>query len=646
MTRASEPGGFRRGLRSLALGSAMSALWPSYLLLLAYVARQAPWPRSMSILASATLAGLALALFVHELIRWAMRPSGWAEVYLGMPGPLARQLGHAGRFATAAAAVLVLPAYLIDNGLILPDGRTLGAPAFSRFLVLAFELVIWGTFIHLVRARSALMASLALEPEGESATDGSRIQAGLAWMSRRRRWGAIVVLAACGAIIVLDVRGYSYSARRLAVAGSQTAIVIALGVAVFRAAARGIDRHVGRWARPRPRRNWAVAFTSAMARRASGHTRREDSTERSQSASLDDPAQTEVSPDDLAAGLRKLAGAGIAALGVLAIASLWELDLAFVRFLLGRPLWSLDEQTSVTVGDLSQAGAILVAGILLWRHMTAIFTLTFFHRMPDDPGVRFAVVTLCRYAVLAITTVAALSAVRLDMARISVVLAALGVGLGFGLQEIVSNFVCGIILLLERPIRIGDIVTVADTTGRVDRIHIRATTIVNGDNQSMIVPNRQFITGNLVNWTHKDKILRITIKLGVAYGSDPDEVSELLLSVARRDPDVLISPAPSAMMEGFGDSALLFVLYAHVPEPGVIGTTRHRMCAEIQRRFAEAGIDIPFPIRDVRVSGPPISRDEAALPATVRRDGASAVPPEPHARVAAAAVDVRIADRG
>src|SRR5262249_60444813 len=115
-----------------------------------------------------------------------------------------------------------------------------------------------------------------------------------------------------------------------------------------------------------------------------------------------------------------------------------------------------------------------------------------------------------------LTTIASLSAVHLDLAKIGVVVAALGVGLGFGLQEIVSNFVCGIILLLERPIRIGDVVTVAGTTGRVDRINIRATTIVNADNQSMIVPNREFITGNLVNWTHKDKILRIPIKVGVA----------------------------------------------------------------------------------------------------------------------------------
>ena len=174
--------------------------------------------------------------------------------------------------------------------------------------------------------------------------------------------------------------------------------------------------------------------------------------------------------------------------------------------------------------------------------MSTLFAVTIFPRMPDDPGVRFAVVTLCRYAVLGLTTLTALSAVHLDLAKIGVVLAALGVGLGFGLQEIVSNFVCGIILLLERPIRIGDVVTVAGTTGKVDRINIRATTIVNGDNQSMIVPNREFITGNLVNWTLKDRILRVAIKLSVAYGTDPDRVVNLLL--IDRPPGSRRSPEP------------------------------------------------------------------------------------------------------
>src|SRR5207302_5729028 len=114
-----------------------------------------------------------------------------------------------------------------------------------------------------------------------------------------------------------------------------------------------------------------------------------------------------------------------------------------------------------------------------------------------------------------------LSAVHLGLEKIGMVLAALGVGLGFGLQEIVSNFVCGIILLLERPIRVGDIVTVSNMNGKVDRINIRATTITNGDNQSIIVPNRAFITSDLVNWTLKDKDIRISIRVNVAVGTDP-----------------------------------------------------------------------------------------------------------------------------
>ena len=210
------------------------------------------------------------------------------------------------------------------------------------------------------------------------------------------------------------------------------------------------------------------------------------------------------------------------------------------------------------MGDVTVATVVILLGALSWRYMNTLFAVTIFPRMPDDPGVRFAVVTLCRYAVLGLTSLIALGAIHLDLAKIGVVLAALGVGLGFGLQEIVSNFVCGIILLLERPIRIGDVVTVAGTTGKVDRINIRATTIVNRDNQSMIVPNREFITGNLVNWTLKDKILRVPIKMSVAYGTDPDRVVDLLLRIARADADVMINPAPSAALEGFGDSSLLF----------------------------------------------------------------------------------------
>ena len=221
------------------------------------------------------------------------------------------------------------------------------------------------------------------------------------------------------------------------------------------------------------------------------------------------PPRLASSPEDLAAGLRRLGGCAVIALGMLAVAWLWELDLAFVRFLLNQPLWFLDDQTPVTVGDLAEAGAIIAGGgprLALHEHRLRPDALPPHARRPRRPVRGGDALPICRAGDHRRSPRS--GAIRLDMARIGVVLAALGVGLGFGLQEIISNFVCGIILLLERPIRIGDVVTVAGTTGRVDRIHIRATTIVNADNQSMIVPNREFITGNLVNWTHKDKILR------------------------------------------------------------------------------------------------------------------------------------------
>jgi small-conductance mechanosensitive channel len=324
--------------------------------------------------------------------------------------------------------------------------------------------------------------------------------------------------------------------------------------------------------------------------------------------------------------------------------------MALVQFLLDQPLPLLhcDAQLPVTVGDLTLASVVLLLGTLSWRYVNTLFAVTIFPRMPDDPGVRFAVVTLCRYAILGLTIMIALGAIHLDLAKIGVVLAALGVGLGFGLQEVVSNFVCGIILLLERPIRIGDVVTVAGTTGKVDRINIRATTIINSDNQSMIVPNREFITGNLVNWTLKDKILRVPIKMSVAYGTDPDRVVDLLLGIARADADVMINPAPSAALEGFGESSLLFGLYTFVPDPGLCGGVKHRLCAEIQRCFTQEGIVIPYPTHELHVNNRvpqelPLALetqpDEPLVTHPYRHDPATRTPPAPHMLAAGAHVN-------
>ncbi|HKI21431.1 MAG TPA: hypothetical protein VKA15_26285, partial [Isosphaeraceae bacterium] len=472
-----------RALRSAALKLTRAAIWPVYLLLLAYAARVAPWPRSLGILVSAILTAVAMALLVHDLLRWLVWAPERPERLLDLPQPVARQLDRAGRLLVVAALVLVLPVYLFDHELIAPEGRPITAPALGRLLVIGYELLVWGICVRLLRRSSALLAWLgppqSFPPDSESAispltstsaaapamTDVdtsspavlSRVHAGLVWLGRRRRLVAWLALAAIGSIIVLDVRGYSFTARRLAVGGSQTAVVISLAAAAYRAIGRAISRNAWRWARPS--RSWAMALTSAVALRASARSRgtvpwsvAEPSSPPADSPDPDDDA---VSLEDLATGLCRLSAYAVIVLTLLATAWIWDFDMALVRFLLSQSLWSLDGQTPVTLGDVTEAAVVILLGALAWRYMSTLFAVTIFPRMPDDPGVRFAVVTLCRYAVLGLAMIAALGAIHLDLARIGVVLAALGVGLGFGLQEIVSNFVCGIILLLERPIRIG-----------------------------------------------------------------------------------------------------------------------------------------------------------------------------------------------
>jgi len=657
-----------QALRSLVLELSRAVIWPLYLLLAAYTARVAPWPRSLGTVVSACLSVLAIAMLVSELVRWLAQPSGWAERYLDVPRPVSRQFGRASRFLVIAAISFLFPVFLLTRGLIAPEGRPIAAMALGRILVLAFELVVWATCARLLRTRSPLLAwfapvdsteldpgplpdagassAIAAENQGglhrRPTAISSRLRAGVVWLGRHRRIAAWTLLAAFASIIVLDVRGYSFTARRLAVGGSQTALVFALAIAIYHLAARAIEQNAWRWARPD--RSWARRLTSVVALRAAARSRiagfGSDTT--LQPTQPADTADDFDLHDDLATGLRRLCAYALTLVALFFAALIWDLDLALLRFLMSQSLWSVDPQTQVTVGDVTHATAVILVGVLAWRYMKTLFALTIFPRMPDDAGVRFAVLTLCQYAVLALTSIIALAAIHLDLTKIGVVLAALGVGLGFGLQEIVSNFVCGIILLLERPIRIGDVVTVAGSSGKVDRINIRATTIVNSDNQCMIVPNREFITGNLVNWTHKDKIMRVSIKVGVAYGTDPDRVVKLLLAIAGDDADVLIDPAPGASLEGFGESSLLFSLSAFVPDPGLVGTVRHRLCAEIQRRFSREQINIPLPTQELHVSRVPEGLTQALAasrhdPAQPRRiDPASPTPPAPHSLIAAA----------
>jgi len=569
-----------RTLRRMMIGFAGSAAVPAYLGLAAYAVRQAPLPKTLALPLSAALAAVALATLAASLAGRLFAPAGWAEDVLAMPPAVSRRVRRALIALAVAHASLLFPVWLLTQGLIAPGGRPVSAPAVVRVLILAFESVVLLITVWVLHWHSPLVAWLTKSPDR------------LDRFARHQRKVSAVAIAGVAAVIVLDARGYSFSSHRLSTGAAGSLAVAAVCWGVYRVLIRFVDDHAWRW----------IQVGKALSKRGD----------------LEESAM----PDDLAHRLRHLSGYLACGVGLVLASWVWDVDLALFRFVGAQHLWQAGVVGGtivyVTVGELTRAVVLFALCAGAWRHMSTFFAVVVFPRMTDDPGVRFAAVTLCRYAVLGVGLLGGLSSVHLGLEKIGVVLAALGVGLGFGLQEIVSNFVCGLILLLERPIRVGDIVTVGGQTGKVDRINIRATTIINGDNQSMIMPNRAFITGELVNWTLKDKVIRVTVRVKVAHGTDADRVSELLMAIARDDADVLRNPVPSALLEEISDSALVFVLHAHVPDPSLAGRVKHRLFGQIQHRFKDANVPIALPIQELFVKPFDAPADGPFAPRSVR----------------------------
>ena len=219
-----------------------------------------------------------------------------------------------------------------------------------------------------------------------------------------------------------------------------------------------------------------------------------------------------------------------------------------------------------------------------------------------DIGVRHAIGTIIRYFVVTIGLIIILQTAGIDVSTLTVLFGALGIGIGFGLQNVTNNFVSGLILLFERPIKVGDRIEVGNVHGDVVNISPRATTIVTNDNIAIIVPNAEFISSKVVNWSYTNRNVRFNFPVGVAYHSDPEQVRTILLDVARAHPGVLTDPGPSVLFHEFGDSALQFMLRVWTREFSTVpGVLRSELYFAISRAFKEHGIEIPFPQRDLHI---------------------------------------------
>jgi small-conductance mechanosensitive channel len=246
-------------------------------------------------------------------------------------------------------------------------------------------------------------------------------------------------------------------------------------------------------------------------------------------------------------------------------------------------------------------GILLFIALLFATRLIQRFLRERAQQSQMDPGIANSIETVVGYAGMAIAGLVAVSYAGLDITNLAIVAGALSVGIGFGLQSIVNNFVSGLILLIERPIKVGDRLVIGDQHGLVRRISVRATEIETFDRASLLVPNSELITGRVLNWTHRDSTAAFNVKVGVAYNSDPKQVIAILLKCAEDHPQVLRVPAPSAVMEGFGDSALLFNLRVSFPDVGAHVGIQSDLRVAIFEALRAARIEIPFNQVDVNL---------------------------------------------
>jgi len=270
--------------------------------------------------------------------------------------------------------------------------------------------------------------------------------------------------------------------------------------------------------------------------------------------------------------------------------------------------WSGVMALSFAIGELtiSMEIVVMVACVL---YLTIIFSW-FIQALLDaevmtpqgmEHGVKFAIKTLIHYSLILLGFLFAISVAGIDMSKFAILAGALGVGIGFGLQNIVNNFLSGLILLFERPVKVGDMISLEEQWGTITRIGLRSTVVETFDRSEIILPNSELIAQRVVNWTFSSHVVRVVLPVGVAYGTPLAKVLEVLMMAAKDNADILDNPAPSAIFTGFGDSSINFELRVWIADVSQRLRIRSELGLTVDRHFRAAGIVIPFPQRDLHL---------------------------------------------
>ena len=259
------------------------------------------------------------------------------------------------------------------------------------------------------------------------------------------------------------------------------------------------------------------------------------------------------------------------------------------------------KDSSITIIDLVNLTLIITVFIFGAKILVKILQTQLYPKFEIDVGLQHAISTFVKYIIIGTGIFLALDNIGFDLSVITAMAAVLMVGIGFGLQNIANNFISGLIILFERPIKVGDFIAVGDVLGQVKSVSARSTTVVTRDNISIIVPNADFLSNTVTNWSYGDLKTRIHIEVSVAYGSDTELVRDILLETAAAHPQVLKKPAPEVWFREFGDSSLNFTLLIWTREPHLHDVIRSDLNFAIDKAFRQQGVEIPFPQHDLHL---------------------------------------------
>ncbi len=538
-------------------------------------------PFSMSVARS--LVGVAPFLYNILLFRVVSAHDGVARIHFGADEQslviVRRQLDR----LVAIGVPLVFVTILFYSSQVASDRSTLGRVAFVALMV-----VLTMVLHPLLQPESGVVASYYRNrPSG--------------WASRLRwLWYA---LAAGGPLLfaVMAVLGFLHTSGTLISLLVDT-IWLALALLV-------VNMVVLRWlALARRKIAWQQALKERDARREEHRNGPAQEMAAEAEGELPVTETTLLDLDAVDLQTRKLVQSALLLVAVIAGWTIWAQVLPALNLLDQVALWSqteivdgVESVTPVTLADVLFAVLIAAATVVASRNLPGLMEIAFLQRLTLKPGSRYAINTLVRYVVITIGVVSILSTVGWRWSQIQWLVAALSVGLGFGLQEIVANFVSGLVILFERPVRVGDTVTVGELTGTVSRVQIRATTITDWDRKEIIVPNKSFITEQVVNWTLSDPITRVVIGVGVSYNSDVAQAHRIMQETLQSLPLVLDDPPPRVYFIGFGESSLDFKLYVYSRQLKDRLPLTHAVHEAILKALREQGIEIPFPQRDLHM---------------------------------------------